>query len=922
MLKFIIPITLILCGLHSPFLLAHSEHDKARFVSVSGNDEGKCDNVLRPCKSIKYAVQQANKGDKVLIAAGKYSVNSSEELFYLKSEIVPVFGGYNRFDHYQNQSPESNLTTLLGVPNELVNTLRMKGFSVIADGKSNAFNSKLKKRLAAYSVLSKKQTNQSCKNNLAGSFECNNIDLLAHMPLGDFSSSPRAANDIWGHVDLNSGDEYAIIGLDNGISVVNVTDPSNPTEVGTIKGKVDIWRDIKVYQYFDETLNVWRAYAYATIDGTADYVTVIDLNHLPHSISLTQKNTAVARAHNVYISNVDHTLNIALPGMTPTLQIIGADNFSGAFHSFSLDDPENISLISNQSAGQGYTHDGASLLITDDRKSTGCESTAQSCSVFIDFNEDEMKLWDISDPSNSKLLGSGEYNDVSKQHMYVHSGWGSEDKEFILLHDEFDEYKGGLNSTVRIFSISDLKNPEQVGQWTGPTRAIDHNGFVRGNRYYLSNYERGLTVLDITDPATPVEVGFFDTFTPSNNASFNGAWGAYPFLPSGNILISDINSGLYVLKDNTLSSTQGKLSFSQESTQAAQGEVLEVLVERVDSTDLSKAISVDYEIIEGSAKAQTDFTMTTGTLSWPVNDSSAKTITIDVKNNSTNSEFEESFYIRLFNPKNGATIASPSYITVNINGLIDNGVASFTQSEVLVAENTQEMVVEVSRDGNSAGELMVNYQLQSGSAKVGEDVEDSQGTLTWQDGETANKTITINLIDDDVEEQQESFSLVLLSAENADLGANKSIAVSISDDDINTAPEVSTTEDFQVNTGQMVTLSSTVNDNENDELTYLWQQVSGTTVTLNDENSLTANFVAPSTEGALSFTLTATDTKGASGTDSVVVSVIKPIEPTPVVPTKKKSGGGSYSFLILLLTSMFLLKMFTHAKSIKEENKL
>ena len=63
----------------------------------------------------------------------------------------------------------------------------------------------------------------------------------------------------------------------------------------------------------------------------------------------------------------------------------------------------------------------------------------------------------------------------------------------------------------------------------------------------MSNYERGLTILDITDPATPTEAGYFDTYTPSDNASFNGAWGVYPFLPSGNILVSDINSGLYVL---------------------------------------------------------------------------------------------------------------------------------------------------------------------------------------------------------------------------------------------------------------------------------------------------------------------------------------------------------------------------------------
>ena len=75
---------------------AHSEHDKSRFVASNGIDKGRCDNVLRPCKTIAYAVSQANKGDKVLVASGEFTITSSEELFYLKSALVPVFGGYNR----------------------------------------------------------------------------------------------------------------------------------------------------------------------------------------------------------------------------------------------------------------------------------------------------------------------------------------------------------------------------------------------------------------------------------------------------------------------------------------------------------------------------------------------------------------------------------------------------------------------------------------------------------------------------------------------------------------------------------------------------------------------------------------------------------------------------------------------------------
>jgi choice-of-anchor B domain-containing protein len=352
------------------------------------------------------------------------------------------------------------------------------------------------------------------------------------------STRPSAGNDIWGHIDLNTGKEFAIMGVYNGVIVVDVSDPQLPVEVGTISGVNSSWRDVKVYQHFNKTVNLWQAYAYVTTEGSGsgatDYVTIIDLNNLPNAISLVEKNDVVVTAHNIYISNVDHSLNIALPDKTPSLQLIGANNRGGAFQNFSLVDPKTLSVLSKNSYGNGYTHDGASLVIDDIRATNDCGLTSgQSCTLFIDFNEKEMKLWDITNPTSSSQLSTTEYNDVSKSNQYVHSGWGTEDTQYILLHDEFDEYQGGLNTTIRIFSIDSLTNPSQVGQWTGPTKAIDHNGFVRGNRYYFSNYERGLTILDITDPANPSQVGFFDTFTVSNNASFNGAWGVYPFFTFG-----------------------------------------------------------------------------------------------------------------------------------------------------------------------------------------------------------------------------------------------------------------------------------------------------------------------------------------------------------------------------------------------------
>jgi len=910
MVKLSLPIGIAIISIVSFILpsntLAHTEHDKSRFVANNGVDKGRCDNVIRPCKTIAYAVSQANKGDKVLVSSGTYNIDSEDDLFYFKSGLVPIKGGYNRFDHFQSQSPQSNIVTLVGVPANMREDIEKMGFSVAVDGKHSLRSKKIKSRIASFNEMSNSHAAEQCVNNLASSFECTNVDLLAHMPLNQFSSSPSDANDIWGHVDLNTGNEFAIIGLNNGVSVVNISNPENPVEVGTIPGVDSIWRDIKVYQYFDHTLNLWRAYAYATVDKKNQHVTVIDLNNLPESITLAENNFSVGNAHNVYISNIDHTLNIAQADVIPSLQLIGTNKLGGAFHSYSLANPNTITLTSNDSAGDGYTHDGTSIVIKDDRKTTDCAQAEGNCTVFIDFQGrvnasqvDVIKLWNISEADDAKLLSEVSYSDISQADQYVHSGWASEDNKFFFAHDEFDEGNLGINTTIRIFSIEDLKNPQRAGTWTGKTKAIDHNGFVRGNRYYMSTYMNGLTVLDITDPASPIDVGNFDTFTTSNAASYDGAWGVYPFLPSGNIIVSDITGGLFVLKDNTLDSAQGNLSFNQSNISTEQGTNLQIDVYRNTPENNASTVSVSYELIPGSAVQQEDYTPITGTLTWSGNDSSKKSFTVSIAEQANAEEYEESFFIRLFDPRNGTTLTSPTYLTVNINGKVDQGKIGFIVDEISVPENQETLIIDVSRSGNSSGEVSVNYSLNEISAEIGSDINAASGTLTWQDGDSENKTISLTIINDIEEENTETLELILESTIDNLLGENKAITISITDDEMNTPPQVSIGESIQVNTGQTITLTATASDAENDAITYLWSQTSGTQIALSTTSTQTTSFVAPNTPGKIEITVTATDANGAFSSSTISISVIAP--PVEVITVTPSSGGGTFGYGLLAL---------------------
>ncbi|WP_444997550.1 choice-of-anchor B family protein [Aliikangiella sp. IMCC44359] len=896
----------LLLVLFSLKVIAHSEHDKARFVSDKGVDQGYCDNALRPCKTIAYAVQQANKGDKVLVASGQYHMNSAEELFDLKSELVPILAGFNRFDHFQTQSPDVNPTFLTGVPSSMAASLRNKGFRVIDDGKSQRSNKGLQSKMRELKVLNEAQSGIDCVSGMAGSFPCQNIDLVAHIPLSGFSSGATAGNDVWGHIDLNTGTEYAIMGVQNGITVFSLSDPESPVEVGHVLGNKSGWRDIKVYQYFDQTLNAWQAYAYATVEN-ADGVSIINLNNLPNSVSLVEANKSVSNSHNVYISNVDHSLNIKQDDVEPVLQIVGANKAGGAFNSFSLANPQTIQISNNQSGFGGYTHDGTSVLINDSRKDNDCFNATTHCSVFVDFNVNEMVFWDISNPADTKKLSQIGYDDVPLTQQYIHSGWVTEDKRYVLLHDEFDESKGGLNTTIRIFQIDSLRNPVKVGQWTGPTKTIDHNGFVRGNRYYMSNYERGLTILDITDAANPVEVGFFDTFPTRNSNKFNGAWGVYPFLPSGLILVSDINSGLYILRDKTQSSTQGSVQFDSAEINVSQGADAQVSVSRVGSNNVSTSVSVKYEVISGSAQKGEDFTAVSGELNWVGNESGVKTFNLPIAAAPSSSELKEKFYVRLYDPTSGLTLTSPSYLTVNIDGALNGGSAEFAESEIAVDENGGDITITVNRVGGSEGEANVSYQFVAGTAIADQDYVDSSGTLTWTDGDNTSKSFVVNLIDDVDAESKESFTIELTVINGIKLGTKSVATLTVSDDETNTAPSVIVTEDFEANTGQMITLSATVTDAENDSLTYLWQQTGGASVTLNSSDQPSASFVAPSSAGALEFSLTVTDTIGASSTGSVTVNIVAP----PVADTPNSSSGGGAGWWVVLLTALLSIKSFS-----------
>ena len=334
-----------------------------RYVSAQGHDEGDCALPVRPCGTVQYALSVAGKTDRIRVARGTYEIPDLDDAAYLVHGSVEVRGGFDRFDHFLSQAPARNQTTLIGVPLEFRDRLRALGFRVIVDRKGLDGGQR-----AALGAMFRSVSDVACTNNVAGAHACDRVDLLAHVALGDMAGESSSGADIWGFVDLNTGREYALIGLGNGLAAFDVTDPREPFEVGHVSGTSSIWRDAKVLQRFDRVAGRWKSYAYVSSEVGGRLI-VVDLTGLPNRIGLAGERPE-ASIHNVHVSNVDLATGVPLDetGAPPLLYALGGYDSEGGFVAYGLSDPLNPVVVARSTGG--YSHDSASFLVTDSRAST------------------------------------------------------------------------------------------------------------------------------------------------------------------------------------------------------------------------------------------------------------------------------------------------------------------------------------------------------------------------------------------------------------------------------------------------------------------------------------------------------------------------------------------------------------------------
>lgn len=378
-----------------------------------------------------------------------------------------------------------------------------------------------------------------CNSGVAGIYLCSGYDLQSSFTLGELGAS--SGNDSWGWTDSLDGKEYALIGLSNGTAFIDISDPVSPVYLGKLPTHTSssTWRDVKVYQDF----------AFVVSEAGGHGMQVFDLTRLrsvanaPETFTEDAHYNGFGSAHNIVI-NEDSGYAYG----------VGTNSFNGGAHFVNIQNPLNPVAAGGYSAGL-YTHDAQIVTYNGpDTDYTGRE-------IFIGSNEDRIVIADITDKANPVTISDISYTNVA----YTHQGWFTEDERYFIVGDEIDELNVGGNTRTIVFDFNDLDAPVFHFEHFGETSAIDHNGYVVGDKYYMANYRAGMRVLDISDIANGniTEEGYFDTYTASNSAGFDGAWNVYPYFASGNIVISDIDSGFFLVKAPSLGvSESDQLGFS------------------------------------------------------------------------------------------------------------------------------------------------------------------------------------------------------------------------------------------------------------------------------------------------------------------------------------------------------------------------
>jgi choice-of-anchor B domain-containing protein len=304
----------------------------------------------------------------------------------------------------------------------------------------------------------------------------------------------------WGYT-APDGREYAILGTATGCSIINITNAAAPVEVGHILGATSLWKEVKSYDRY--------AYVVADVNGSQG-LQIINLANLPASVSLDTTilslgGFSILQSHTISIHDGYLYLNGTGSGM-----IIA-----------SLANPRRPQYLGRWTTR--YVHD----------------SYIRNDTIFAAaINNGRLDIINGANKAAPSLIASIAYTGGG-----THNVWTTKDRRYAITTDEI----GSTAKNLKVWNLQNLPSVSTtpVATFTPNPADIVHNVFIRGDYAYVAWYTAGLRIVNITDPTAPLDAGGYDTSTmPPGN--YDGMWACYPFFPSGKIIGSDMQNGLYI----------------------------------------------------------------------------------------------------------------------------------------------------------------------------------------------------------------------------------------------------------------------------------------------------------------------------------------------------------------------------------------
>jgi choice-of-anchor B domain-containing protein len=303
----------------------------------------------------------------------------------------------------------------------------------------------------------------------------------------------RTASGNWGYT-APGGRRFALTGTSLGLSIVEVTDPEQPRNVGVVPGTVNQWREVRTY----------AGYAYVTTEANTG-LDIVDLRNPDQPRKVRTWSRTFTSAHSLWIDE--------------ERGLLYAHGTATGMHVLDLasnpEDPNEVGRFTDF-----YIHD-----------SYGRGTRLYAAAINGGF----LAILDVSDP--------GDITEVTRfatGGQFTHNAWLTRDGRYLFTTDE------RISRPIEGWDLGDPLEPVKVSEYIGAPGTIPHNVIVDGDRLLLSHYTEGVHLLDVTDPRRPDLLGFYDTY-PGQTGQFAGAWGAYIFPGTDLIVVSDIQGGLFVI---------------------------------------------------------------------------------------------------------------------------------------------------------------------------------------------------------------------------------------------------------------------------------------------------------------------------------------------------------------------------------------